>query len=805
MKEFRQLIAIVFFVFCFSLCASIFGASPKLILYSPIENTVTGKSKVLVKGQVENAVKLYLNNAPIKFDKKGKFYIKKDLLNPNKYNYFVLMAESVDGETTKVSRKVFFKKGSDLNTDSTVFLKPMIILSEPQDGFISLNPNVKVSGTLRESSDLKINGVTINVTDQGDFSFLYPITKKNAYETLSFVAKSPDGKQETAVERKVFYKDKTSEEFSIILSFPENDYVSRDPMVTFTGVVTGAQRFMINNKQVFLKDGGRFSHRVQLLDRNAYNKFRLVAINPLGKKIEKSRDIYYKFDQSRILTYLDSSEKAAVMPIGSTENVIPEIEIETPQDNYVTYKNKIDIKGRVFHAKELLINNRVIKLNNKGEFSETFNLDNIGKYVFNVYALGDNGLNAMSLLKLFRIQESSEINSEETKLSKGMSEKLSRLVSINLAGADLRDILTVLAQKGDLNLVTDKSLKGEIYISLQDVKIIDAIDFVLSSQGFSYRIVGTTIMVGDQSALDKPSRLETKIIRVNNIASSLLKPIIEEYLVQGESVQVRDNYIIITVDAKKVDSISSMVLKLDSDKIPQIMLEAQILEVNKSSLDNLGVSWPENYGLGITATDANGTISYAATYTLGTAISMLESKGKARVIAKPRIKAIHGQEAEIFIGDRIPYVELTVGAAGAVAESVSYVDAGINLRILPEINSHTQDIKIRIQPEVSYINGFRGKNNDIPIVRTRRVDTTVYVKNNNTVLIGGLFNSSDSDTDSKFPFLSKLPLAGNLFKTSKEIQDQTELVIAITPKIVNEDFEESIPIPGGSQMKSTLN
>ena len=91
--------------------------------------------------------------------------------------------------------------------------------------------------------------------------------------------------------------------------------------------------------------------------------------------------------------------------------------------------------------------------------------------------------------------------------------------------------------------------------------------------------------------------------------------------------------------------------------------------------------------------------------------------------------------------------------------------------------------------------GYRGKNNDIPVLRTRKVDTTVYVKNRNTVLIGGLFNSSDSDTKSQFPFISKLPFLGPIFQSKKSQTDQTELVIAITPQIIDDSFQESIPIP----------
>ena len=315
----------------------------------------------------------------------------------------------------------------------------------------------------------------------------------------------------------------------------------------------------------------------------------------------------------------------------------------------------------------------------------------------------------------------------------------------------------------------------------------------------AYKIVDSTIMVGGKAALDQPSRLETKIIRLNNIESEVVKPILNEYLVSGEVIQTQESLIILTADTKKMEKLSKIISRLDSEKIPQIILEAQILEITKSVLDNLGVVWSDNYGVGIDLTESAGNFTYQSTISgLSAVINLLENDGNAKVLAKPRIKAIHGQEATIFIGDRIPYTELSI-SGGTVAESIKYANAGINLSILPEINAFTQEIKIKIVPEVSYINGYRGKNNDIPVLRTRRVNTTVYVKNRNTVLIGGLFNSSDSDTRSQFPFMSKLPFIGSLFKSKKSQTDQTELVIAITPQIIDDTFEESIPIPINSR------
>ena len=103
--------------------------------------------------------------------------------------------------------------------------------------------------------------------------------------------------------------------------------------------------------------------------------------------------------------------------------------------------------------------------------------------------------------------------------------------------------------------------------------------------------------------------------------------------------------------------------------------------------------------------------------------------------------------------------------------------------------------KLILKIMVCINNGYKGKNNDIPIVRTRKVNTSVVVKNGYTVLIGGLFNSSESNTLSRFPFFSRIPLLGVLFKSNKVEHDQTELVIAITPTIINDELEESIPLP----------
>ena len=759
------------------------GAEPTITLFSPVDNTVTTKEKVLIKGTVTNTKTLTLNEKEITINTKGQFFIKEKLKNINRYNYFILTATSPTGEITKLARKVFYK----VETKSNI-KKPLIQLNSPQNNLITTSPDITFSGKISGSKNLTINGVSVNITQEGFFNYPYKLTKINDYETFFLISTSKDNKSKTSISRNIFYRDKDMEGLSIMLTKPNDNFISSETIITFTGVLTGAKKFTINNIDVQFSKNGRFSYTTTLRKVNDYNLFTLVATNKQNKQVSISRNIFFKSDKP---IQLSDSE----IPLEESYK-IPEIIIKTPQNNFVTYKNLITVTGKTKHTKELFINNRIVKLDAKGGFSEVFELETFGKYLFNIYAIGQKGLNTTSLLKIFRINETKkEIVTKKEDDSSELNKKLEKKVSLNLAGADLRDIISILAQKGDLNLVTDKSLQGEIYITLQEVKIIDALDFVLNSQGMAYKIIDSTIMIGGKAALDQPSRLETKIIRLNNIQSDVIKPILAEYLVAGEVIQTQESLVILTVDTKKMQKLTNIIQKLDSEKVPQIILEAQILEITKSVLDNLGVVWSDNYGIGMDITETAGQFEYQSTISgISAVINLLENDGKAKVLAKPKIKAIHGQEATIFIGDRIPYTELTI-SGGSVAESIKYANAGINLSILPEINAFTQEIKIKIIPEVSYINGYRGKNNDIPVLRTRKVDTTVYVKNRNTVLIGGLFNSSDSDTKSQFPFISKLPFLGPLFQSKKSQTDQTELVIAITPQIIDDSFQESIPIP----------
>lgn len=576
---------------------------------------------------------------------------------------------------------------------------------------------------------------------------------------------------------------------SIELYSPPEAFVTSKNSVIFKGKSTGESVVLLNAVPLLLDSNGEFYVKQKLTLPS--ETFVLKAINPEGEERILTRTIQFKGQSSPVIQAQRTQPSTSTTPpVTTEEGPIPIIIIDSPENNFVTYKDTITISGKATSTEEFYINSKRIPLAADGSFKETVSLDNLGKNIFNINAIGSHNVNASVIRKIFKVSTTPE----EPSANVTPIDPLQKKIALNIAGANIKDVLQILATKGDLNVVSNQTLNGEVNISLTDVTILDAIDLILTTQGLSYQIVDNTIIVASVQQLNAPSRLTTKIFRLQNLEPINVLPVIKKYLAPNETAETvaGDNTIILYASPRKIESLEIIIKNLDEPRTPQVFIEAYILEINKTALDNIGVAWSSSYGVGYTKTVTDGLSTSTAGFSMQTIINMLESNGQAKILAKPRLKAINKEEAEIFIGDEVPYTELTIDPAGRTTETVKYVNSGINLRIKPSINIPDNEIKIKVDPEVSYINGYSGSNNNVPIVRTRRVSTTVYVKDGNTVFIGGLFNSSDAHGQSRFPLLGKTPLIGKLFSSTRNENNETELVIAITPYIMDIDSQEPL-------------
>jgi len=672
-----------------------------------------------------------------------------------------------------------------------------------------------VSGKVNNVAALKIDGKVVTYNAKGFFSFPLKVKGGAQPQTVSFRALTDDYRVVT-FSRQIFFEGSVP-----VKSAPSAEKTQPKPVVTsvIPSEKTMAEKSAAQPQSLPQKtDSALVSKKVtqsaKLLVKpkskpKAVSKKTTAASEPVKKTVPVSKSETasnseaVKLPISNPEPFLKNEEtiypaeliETTISIPTSPVRTLPTIFVKSPQNNMVTYEPTTTLEGYVRYSREFFINNRAVKLDKDGRFKEDFPLPDIGKFIFNLYAMGEDGLSTTVIRKVFRIDHDSAIAAEKaTKkaepVKSEMVNKLQRKVTVDLQDAEVADVIKILAEKGDLNIVSDKSLVGTVHITLSNVTIQDALDYILNTQGLSYKLVDNTILIGTQENLDKATRIETKVVRLDNVPAKDVAALLADYLKGQEKVQSNDleNIVVVNADSKKMPGLLDLVARLDEKKTSQIILEAQFLEVNQSSLENLGVAWSNAYGIGAQGSYADGAFTYVSNLSISTILNLLKNKGDAKILAKPRIKAVDKEPAEIFIGDNIPYIELATDTSGRTQQSVKFIESGVLLKILPDINPYTQEIKVKFEPEVSYVNGFGGPNNDIPIVRRRKVSTTVNIKNGQTVLIGGLFNSSDSDTYSRFPMLSKIPVLGVFFKTSKTQSDQTELIIAVTPRIIDDHY-----------------
>lgn len=257
---------------------------------------------------------------------------------------------------------------------------------------------------------------------------------------------------------------------------------------------------------------------------------------------------------------------------------------------------------------------------------------------------------------------------------------------------------------------------------------------------------------------------------------------------------------------------------VDSSSAQQVLVHAQVLDINKKDLTDLGVEW------GNVFFDANGNPivtdqpflvgetepskifqigKFENLAPVGARVRALVTNNKAKVLSEPDLLVLDGQEASMLVGGEVPIPVVQNASAGsAVAITVEWKEFGVKLRMLPMLTG-SDSMQLKIAPEVSAIdnansvvfNGFV-----IPAFTTRKAESTVNIKDGQTLIIGGLISRDAGKNVKKIPFLGDIPIIGEFFKTTSWQNDETELVIVITPRIVRPGLSPGIPFAPSGQV-----
>ncbi len=413
-------------------------------------------------------------------------------------------------------------------------------------------------------------------------------------------------------------------------------------------------------------------------------------------------------------------------------------------------------------------------------------------------------------------------------------------LSLNFQDIEVRSVLQLIADFTGLNLVASDTVGGSITLRLQNVPWDQALDLILKTKGLDKRQIGNVLLVApaDEIAAREKLELETTkqiaelapvrldIIQVNYAKAADVVALIEadKELISDRgfvSSDVRTNTISVRETAEKLEEIRRLVSTWDVP-VRQVSIEARIVRAQTNVAENLGIRWggaaynvsgDNVFSVGGSqgaveearqaAGGTNNTITFpgalavdlgvtgegASSFAIGWGsddflvdleLSALESDGQAEVVSQPRVVTADRQTASIKSGEEIPYQE----ASSSGATSVSFKEAVLSLEVTPQI---TPDDKIIMDLVVNQ--DSRGEvTAGIPSINTNEVTTQVLVGNGETVVLGGIFQSEVATQTTKTPFLGDIPYLGRLFKRTEHIDERSELLIFITPKIVKSDL-----------------
>ncbi|UCE18369.1 MAG: hypothetical protein JSV84_16175 [Gemmatimonadota bacterium] len=357
-----------------------------------------------------------------------------------------------------------------------------------------------------------------------------------------------------------------------------------------------------------------------------------------------------------------------------------------------------------------------------------------------------------------------------------------------------------------MNIIADHDVQGEVSLHLEEVTWRQALDAITTSQGLYSKETDEFIRVMTQESYydeqlkvhsermeqEKVIGLEQIVVKVENAKADDIEGSVKNLLSDRGRIGIdqRTNSLVISDVPTRLPLIEETIQSLDT-KTPQITIETKLVELNNRALSEIGIDWTAMTSTGdiiqflgakaIMETTAVGQVLYS---TLGHDVSLdgvlkaVETGNLGEIVGLPKITVVDHKEGLIFMGERVPLT--TVDFSGNVV--VRMEEVGTELAVTPHITEGNK-ILLELKPERSAVTevipgvGYR--------MSTQRASTEVVVDDGDTVVIGGLRTTEETNLQKGVPILKEIPLVGSLFRYTRSEVLEKDLIIFVTPTIVN--------------------
>jgi general secretion pathway protein D len=397
------------------------------------------------------------------------------------------------------------------------------------------------------------------------------------------------------------------------------------------------------------------------------------------------------------------------------------------------------------------------------------------------------------------MREIEELRSRRQTAEPVLSGSSLKPINLEFRDANVRTAFEVIARSTGINFILDKDVRPDLRttVFLRGAVVEDAIDLILQTCQLQKKVLNSNTVLIYPNTPEKIKDYQELVMRAFYLQNTDVKQVQNtlKTLLKAKDLVVDEKLnLLIMRDTPEAIRLAEKLVAMHDMPEPEVMLELEVLEVQRDRLTNLGIQWPGQLTLApLTVGSGSLTLNdlqHLNSKKLGaniskTVINVQRDITETNILANPRIRVKNRETAKIMIGDKVPVVTTTTTATGLVSDSVQYLDVGLKVDIQPDIFLQ-DEVAIKVGLEVSSIvKEITSLNGTLSYqVGSRSASTVLRLKDGETQILAGLISDQERATGSGVPGLGDLPILGRLFSSQQNTRNKTEIVLSITPRLV---------------------
>ena len=378
------------------------------------------------------------------------------------------------------------------------------------------------------------------------------------------------------------------------------------------------------------------------------------------------------------------------------------------------------------------------------------------------------------------------------------------LVTNTWIETDIRAVVQDIVAQTNVQIIVGPLVQGVVSMQVKDMPLQQCLQRLVKVGNYAFARVDDYYVIGsgDPNSPIFYYLCKRRRIKLQHTEARTVQNLLPAALARYVSIDAKSNIVLIVAPNHLFDTVLDIINSID---VPaqQVVVEALVVEVSERGRRELGIDWHLQEGKAdVGFQNLLGTGTYLRSGTAMTKVNLtlkaLVTREEAKILATPRITVLDGHEASIYVGED-KYYSLLHGAANNPYYRMERIQIGVKLKVTPHITQGGV-IELDLEPEVSNVNiaataSDSNLNSRFPVVTRRNVRTHVRIRNGHTLVIGGLLHEETRRIAQKVPILGSIPLVGLLFRTRSDVREQKEVIIFITPRLVEEDGDPHIALP----------